>query len=147
LRAVNKNAVKELVKYQAKAALFCFSSELVNEYLTAFRGVRRIQPFGSFMGAVEPESVAEVQARQLSFWKCECGACKPSDWRVIRNVHRIETDVGPDGEVVLKPEADERFLQRTSCAEREYQRSAQQRISFAGVIPAERAQFPSLPEF
>jgi hypothetical protein len=81
LKSVNRHAVKELVKYQAKAANFAFSGDLVDEYLNAFHKARRIQTFGSFQHKAEEESTEELQKGQLSLWKCDCGHCVGKDWK------------------------------------------------------------------
>jgi hypothetical protein len=79
LRSVNGGAVKELVKYQTKAANFAFSGALVDEYLKAFHKSRRIQTFGTFQKKTEEETVEQVQKGQMSVWKCDCGNCISSD--------------------------------------------------------------------
>ncbi len=94
LRAVNRKAVKELVKYQAKVADFVFSPELVDEYLTAFRNVRRVQSFGSFLG-VKQETLAEVQAQEREHFQCKCG--QHGKLLFDRTVALCETEVLPDG--------------------------------------------------
>ena len=102
LKSVNRKAVKELVKYQAKAADFAFSGDLVDEYLTAFAKVRRIQTFGSFQGKAKEKTGEETEKGQLSFWKCDCGHCLSSDWK--RNpvlVHMKNTNLDILGNRVL----------------------------------------------
>lgn len=47
---LNMKALKELCKYVTKSSSFAADHLLVDEFLTAFRGVRRIQCFGSFFG-------------------------------------------------------------------------------------------------
>jgi len=47
------NALREVCKYVTKCAEFAGDHFLVDEFLRAFRGVRRIQCFGSFYGAQE----------------------------------------------------------------------------------------------
>ena len=99
MQAVNKRAVKELVKYQAKVTTFYFSSALVDEYLVAFKGVRRLQRFGSFLGAKAGEEESEPVKH------CKCGLCGSRNWRWEQTVPISETRIGPDGkrEVFLKP--------------------------------------------
>jgi plasmid rolling circle replication initiator protein Rep len=53
---LNEKALREVCKYVTKCANFAEDHILVNEFLTAFRGVRRIQCFGSFYGAKAKET-------------------------------------------------------------------------------------------
>jgi hypothetical protein len=139
LEPVNRGAIKELVKYQAKASTFAFSPELVDEYLKAFRGVRRIQTFGTFMGKAEPETVAEIQKGQMSLWKCFCGNCvgfgKGRGWERCGKVHRLETML-VDGRSVLKPCESPPDELEFSLTEKEFQSKAQQRLSFTAYVGA-----------
>ncbi len=48
---LTEKALKEVCKYVTKFAPFARSPQLVEEFLTAFKGVRRIQCCGSFYGA------------------------------------------------------------------------------------------------
>lgn len=86
MRAVNRRAVKELVKYQAKTATFVFSPELVDSYLKAFRHVRRIQAFGSFLGVDTQEPI-------WSGWRCSCGGCGMREWAFEQVVPASQTKV------------------------------------------------------
>jgi hypothetical protein len=50
---LNPKALRELCKYVTKCAEFAGDHLLVDEFLKAFRSVRRIQCFGSFYGTQE----------------------------------------------------------------------------------------------
>lgn len=91
MRAVNRRAVRELVKYQAKAVTLLHHPALVDEYLRTFHHVRRLQCFGTFLGAdvAEPEKPG---------FKCACGLCRRGDWSYLGEVPDAETICAPGGE-------------------------------------------------
>jgi hypothetical protein len=99
LKSVNRKAVKELVKYQAKISDFVFSPELVDEYLTAFRNVRRVQSFGSFLG-VKEQTVSEVRAEEREHFHCKCG--QAGKLIFDRTVSLCQTELLSDGTRQLK---------------------------------------------
>lgn len=157
MRAVNLNAVKELVKYQAKVATFFFDPALVDEYLKAFKNARRIQCFGSFLDIKEPGSIEQAQHEQMSLWVCACGKCvfrgasKLSDWKETQRVGLEDTIVDGKGQVLLKPkppsETDDVGIETFSLTEKTYQRTAQVRLGFDEFLPATQIEHPALPGF
>ncbi len=95
-RKVNMRAVKELVKYATKSADFADYPERVDEFLTAFENIRRVQSFGSFVGFDKAdEEVKEKRKDELV--GCNCGACT---WRCGTPAglyHLSQTILRPDG--------------------------------------------------
>ena len=103
-RKVNAAALRELIKYATKAASFGDSPELVNEFLEAFKDVRRVQAFGSFLGAMKE---AEEETREEEHPEtekpgdligCSCGMCR---WRDVHwsseLIHISQTILAFDG--------------------------------------------------
>lgn len=103
MRAVNRRAIRELVKYQAKAVTLLHDPALIDEYLRAFRNVRRLQCFGTFLGVDVPEPEHKP-------WKCMCGLCRPEDWRYQSVVPEAETFEASDGSRQLLFDFEVRFL-------------------------------------
>ncbi len=95
LRAVNRRAVRELVKYQVKAVSLVHSPELIDQYLRAFHHVRRLQCFGSFLGA-------EIPPVERKTWRCACGLCQSGSWLHLFQVHDSDTVESADGGRQLK---------------------------------------------
>lgn len=91
MRAVNRRAVRELVKYQAKAVSLVHDPALVDEYLRTFHHVRRLQCFGTFLGADVPEP-------EKPGFKCACGLCRREDWVYLGTVMDAETISALGGE-------------------------------------------------
>lgn len=101
-RRVNLKALRELVKYVTKAASFADSPARVGEFVRAFRDVRRVQGFGSFVNVFKKHKrEAGVDGPEL---KCSCGSSHYHDgfiW-LRRPVHISETKAMPDGTRQLK---------------------------------------------
>jgi hypothetical protein len=148
---VNLGTLKELVKYATKAADFADSPERVCEFLRAFKNVRRIQCFGSFVGALKGEEREPGDdGKEL---KCSCGYSHiHSDFTWSRRpVHISETIVGPNGERQLKWDfwVDPRDSVEESPPDfqlmrQEVERHKQYRIGFSGALPELRVAQPSL---
>jgi hypothetical protein len=85
-RKVNLKSVKEIVKYTTKAADFSGRPDLVEEFVSAFENIRRVQAFGSFLGlAREEENAAEQDRPEGSdLVGCACGECHWSDGKACR---------------------------------------------------------------
>ena len=101
-RKVNKRAVRELVKYATKTADFSDRADCVMEFFHAFKGVRRMQSFGSFLGVdkdAEKEANEEHTKEPVG---CSCGLCKWSDGKFIVKVHITDTILLADGSRQLK---------------------------------------------
>jgi hypothetical protein len=101
-RKLNERGLRELVKYATKCADFADSPERVDEFLKAFRNVRRIQSFGSFYG-VEQAAEREPGLDDVKPAGCECGKCSASDFVFEPGlVHISETFLAPDGRRQLR---------------------------------------------
>jgi len=73
-RRLNRAGLKELIKYATKSASFEDRPELVNAFLDAFEHIRRMQSFGSFLGAVKEAEANEVPEPEEPVG-CSCGLC------------------------------------------------------------------------
>jgi len=99
-RKINLRGLREVVKYVTKSAAFAASPSLVDEFLTAFKNVRRIQAFGSFFGAVEEsEKSEEEKEKPDDLLQCVCGAFhRRSELKFgFGAVHESETVLLADG--------------------------------------------------
>jgi hypothetical protein len=150
-RRVNLKALKELVKYVTKAASFADSPERVSEFVRAFRDVRRVQGFGSFVNVFK-KSKREPgdDGKEL---KCSCGASHYHDGFVWsrRPVHISETKAMPDGTRQLKWDfwAEEVGSVEESPPDLVLRppvivRAVQESIEFSGALPEMSEGLPSL---
>lgn len=152
-RKLNERGLRELVKYATKCADFADSPERVDEFLNAFRNVRRIQSFGSFFG-VEQAAEREPGLDDVKPVGCECGRCVALDFIFEPGlVHISETIVGLDGRRQLRfdfvremrdaenhsPPAEDLVLEPAPVAAGE-----QIAIEFHGFLPEQGAGSPSL---
>ena len=94
VRRVTHGAIKELLKYSAKAASFVYHAHLVDEYLTAFENVRRIQSWGTFLGAAKDEEKPPAPS-------CKCGDCDRSDWQMLGVIRKDQCMMAENGEWLL----------------------------------------------
>ncbi len=150
-RKLNKQAIRELVKYATKSADFSDSPERVDEFLRAFRNVRRVQSFGSFYG-VEEAVEREPGDDKVKLVGCACGKCTGRDFVIEHGlVHVSETVLLPDGTrqlrfdfaVELRESRDESPPELVLEAE-SVERDLQQRIGFSGVLPEVSDSAPRL---
>ena len=97
-RRINRSALKELVKYATKAAPFATEPERVEEFLTAFENVRRMQSFGSFKGEVSrAEKDADETPKRFELAGCKCGMCTWGMGQIGPKVHITQTVLVFDG--------------------------------------------------
>lgn len=115
-REINMRSIRELVKYATKSADFCEDAALVDQFIRAFKGQRRIQAFGSFANyekeARREAAIEKMDARERAELEgtgnelagCACGTCKVRDWQVdrYRLVHISETETRADGSRQLR---------------------------------------------
>ena len=95
-RKINGSALRELVKYATKSASFACRSDKVLEFFNAFRNVRRMQAFGSFLGTVkEPEQ--EEKENETELVGCACGLCRWCDGKPAGLFHISQTVLAFDG--------------------------------------------------
>jgi len=150
---IDAKALREVCKYVTKCAAFAGEHLLVDEFLTAFKGVRRVQCFGSFHGAAAREfgrvpggddsGIAESE-RRLS----EDGYVKPPF-----RAHLSDTVVNADGTRQLTFVFAERMREYLECCDPPWEltpaepvRVDQKRLGFVGAMPAESVPYPSLFE-
>jgi hypothetical protein len=94
---LNKRGLREIVKYATKAANFSDQPALVDTFLLAFKDVRRIQPFGSFIGTLSEDkkiSGEELEGNQEPVG-CACGKCVWGDGKVCGPEYHISQTVMP----------------------------------------------------
>ncbi len=150
-RRVNLKALKEVVKYVTKAADFAGSPELVDEFMTAFEHVRRVQAFGSFLGGLGEEQ--HDAGDEHGMLKCSCGGehvRSDFTWSPVL-VHISDTVLMADGSrqlkfdfaVELRESRDESPPELVLEAE-SVERDSQQRIEFSGVLPEVSDSAPRL---
>jgi len=95
-RKINSSALRELVKYATKASTFSRRGDKVLEFFNAFRNVRRMQAFGSFLGTVkEPEQ--EEKEKETELVGCACGLCRWCDAKPAGLFHISQTVLAFDG--------------------------------------------------
>jgi len=149
-RRVNRKALKELVKYVTKAAPFARSPELIDEFVSAFENVRRVQAFGSFYGELGDEEREPGDDGEEV--KCSCGMYHYHSefcWQK-KPVRAGDTKLMPDGTRQLKFD----FWSETAGSvdesppwqlEREhFKGDGQIGIEFPGVLPGKAEPHPSL---
>lgn len=151
-RRVNQRSLKELVKYVTKSADFSDQPERVVEFYEAFQNVRRVQAFGSFVGALK-EAEREPGDEQGAL-KCSCGNTHlHSEFCWQRElIHITQTVELPDGTRQLAFDFAKEM--RTSVPEsppweltpQPVSTHEQRRIEFSGAMPEESEPFPSLFE-
>jgi len=96
VRKFNHSAVRELVKYSTKAADFSDQPARVMEFYRAFRNVRRVQMFGSFLGA-QKEVEREEKDEKQELVGCACGLCRWCDAKPAGYFHISQTVLAFDG--------------------------------------------------
>lgn len=150
---LNAKALRELVKYVTKCAEFAGDHFLVDEFLTAFKRVRRIQCFGSFHGKValsemrEPgDDTAEI-SREAHCMTAEGFRRLPFRARIA------DTVVRSDGVRQLVFDFAQRVREYIECADPPWELTpapvvlpGQKRIGFAGAMPGKSAWQSSLFE-
>ena len=101
-RRINHGALRELVKYATKSADFSRKPDRVLEFFHAFKGVRRMQSFGSFLGVAKEAEKEADEGHTKEPVGCSCGLCKWSDGKFIAKVHITDTILLADGSRQLK---------------------------------------------
>lgn len=148
---LNAGALKEVCKYVTKCAEFAGNHLLVDEFLRAFKGVRRLQTFGSFHGAPEqpPEGDPDSDDGGVSGVQ---GSLRDEGFvRVPFKAHFSDTQILADGTRQLTFDFMEKIrVWRETCdppwelTQENYQRSEQHRIEFAGAMPEKSEEQTSL---
>jgi plasmid rolling circle replication initiator protein Rep len=150
---LNDKALREVCKYVTKSAEFAGDHLLVDEFLKAFKRVRRLQCFGSFHGAGAGEF--EREPGEESPGISEEGARLSDDGyvRLPFRAHLADTEMRSDGSRQLTFDFMERvtaYLENWSppweLTAEVPASSEQKRIGFPGVMPEKSEQQPSLFE-
>jgi len=147
----DRKALRELVKYVTKAAAFAAQPALVDEFLTAFEGVRRVQAFGSFLGVLK-DAERDPGDETESF---VCRHCNGSHlWRDCKNegiATRDEVELAPDGTWQLKFDFVREVRESVpddsppwALLPEWIPTFEQKRIEFAGAMPEKSELQPSL---
>ncbi len=95
-RKIDVGALRELVKYATKSASFSHRGDKVLEFFNAFKSVRRMQAFGSFLGTVK-EKEEEDEEKNCELVGCACGTCRWRDAKPAGRVHISQTILMFDG--------------------------------------------------
>lgn len=141
---INEQSVKEIVKYSTKAMKFCGEARLVGEFLDAFKNVRRLQAFGSFVGIAKQakkEADSELNPEsQEGRAPCKCGMCMWSQLTLFPAMfHVSDTVLQPDGKRVLRegisPPDEGSKLEADSVPEAEFE-SRQERLREMAFVAA-----------
>lgn len=150
---LNAKALREVCKYVTKCAEFAGDHLLVDEFLNAFKGVRRIQCFGSFHGAAAHEFDRQPGEDDAGISETEARLSDDGYVRLPFRAHLNDTEMLPDGSRQLTFAFMERvraYLDRDDppweLESESVELSEQKRIEFAGVMPEKPAWQPTLFE-
>lgn len=141
---LNAKALREVCKYVTKCAEFAGSPLLVDEFLTAFKGVRRTQCFGSFHGAKAAEFDRVPGEDDAGISETEQRLSGEGYSKLPFKAHVSDTVLAPDGTRQLTFAFAERVreyvMARNSTFELtpfEPKHVGQSEIGFSGPMPAE----------
>ena len=150
---LDAKALREVCKYVTKCAEFAGDHLLVDEFLSAFKGVRRIQCFGSFHGAQARELERMPGEDDAGISETEVSLCDEGYVKLPFKAHLSDTVLNSDGSRQLTFAFMERVRVYVECAESLWELEpqpvlprVQRRIEFAGAQPAESEPYPSLFE-
>jgi hypothetical protein len=150
---LNSKALREVCKYVTKCAEFAGDHLLVDEFLSAFKGVRRIQCFGSFHGRAAREYERMPGEDDAGISETETRLVDEGYRKLPFKAHLSDTELLPGGtrqltfafaqrvrEYVVEQESVDWFTPF------EPKHVGQSEIEFAGAMPAESEPYPSLFE-
>jgi hypothetical protein len=148
---LNGKALRELCKYVTKCAEFAGNHLLVDEFLRAFKGVRRTQCFGSFHGACAPEFEREPGDDRPEDWEAQARLSDDGYRRLPFRATLADTRMQSDGSRQLTFDFMERVRKYIEAADppwgleaEDIPSSEQTRIEFAGAMPEKSERQPSL---
>ena len=150
---LNAKALCEIVKYVTKCAEFAGDHLLVDEFLKAFKRVRRMQCFGSFHGRAAEQEMREPgdDTEEISREAVKLSA--EGYRRLPFKARMSDTEVMRDGSRQLTFAFMERVREFIECADPPWElspapvvSSVQRRIEFAGVMPEKSERQSSLFE-
>jgi hypothetical protein len=150
---LNAKALREVCKYVTKCAEFAGDHLLVDEFLSAFKGVRRIQCFGTFHGKAAREFERLPGEDDSGIGEAEVCLRDEGYSKLPFKAHLTDTELLPDGTRQLTFAFAERVRAYVECADPPWELSpfepqhvGQKQIEFAGAMPAESERQPSLFE-
>lgn len=150
---MNMRALREVCKYVTKCSEFAGDHLLVSEFLDAFKGVRRIQCFGSFHGAAAHEFDRMPGEDERGISEVELSLRDEGYVKLPVRAHITDTVVLPDGTRQLTFAFAEYVREYVECHDPPFELEfcvpapqEQKRIEFAGATPAESVRQASLFE-
>jgi hypothetical protein len=148
---LNGKALRELCKYVTKCAEFAGNHLLVDEFLKAFKGVRRTQCFGSFHGACAREFEREPGDDDEEMLNAQARMSDDGYYRLPFRATLADTVMQADGSRQLTFAFMERVRAYIETADppwglepEEVPSIEQSRIEFAGPMPEKSEWQPSL---
>ncbi len=150
---LNEKALRELCKYVTKCAEFAGDHLLVDEFLRAFKGVRRTQCFGSFHGACEREFEREPGDDDEETLNAQATLADDGYRRLPFRALLSDTRMQRDGSRQLTFDFMERVRAYIKAADPPWELepelavvTEQKRIEFAGAMPGKLERQSSLFE-
>jgi plasmid rolling circle replication initiator protein Rep len=150
---LNEKALKEVCKYVTKSADFAGNHLLVDEFLRAFKGVRRIQCFGSFHGAAAKAFEVELDPDSAEPSEADLRLSDDGYVRLPFRAALADTEMRRDGSRQLSFAFMERVRSYIETADPPWAltpepvvTSEQKRIEFPGVLPEKSVWQPELFE-
>jgi hypothetical protein len=150
---INAKALREVCKYVTKCAEFSGDHLLVDQFLTAFTGVRRIQCFGSFHGAKAREFERVPGEDEQGIAETEKKLADEGYIKLPFKAHLSDTELLPDGTRQLTFAFAERVREYIECQNSTFeltpfepQHVGQHDLGFSGAMPEESERYPSLFE-
>jgi hypothetical protein len=150
---LNVKALAEVCKYVTKCAEFAGDHLLVDEFLRAFKGLRRIQCFGSFHAAGACRDVREPGEDSQEVVEANARLADEGYVRVPFRAHFRDIEILPDGTRQLSFAFMERVCAYCEALDPPWEltaapdvSSAQRRIGFPGAMPEKSVLQPSLFE-
>jgi|SRR5579863_6535934 len=141
---LNAKALREVCKYVTKCAEFAGDHLLVDEFLSAFKGVRRIQCFGTFHGKAAREFERLPGEDDAGIGEAEIRLRDEGYTKLPFKAHLSDTELLPDGTRQLTFAFAERVRAYVECADPPWALTAfepthvgQGEIGFSGAMPEE----------
>jgi hypothetical protein len=148
---LNEKAIREVVKYVTKCAEFAGEPQLVDEFLNAFKGVRRVQCFGSFHGKAAQEFEREPGEDDEGIAEAESNLRAEGYQKLPLRAHFSDIEIKADGTRQLTFAFMERVEALLSAPDPPWELSLQEiaastnkRIEFKGAMPEKSERQTSL---
>ncbi len=150
---LNEKALREVCKYVTKCAEFAAEPLLVDEFLNAFRNVRRIQCFGSFYGVQAKEFEREPGDECQSDPEVRMRLCDEGYRRIGLRAALSETQMCADGSRQFSFAFHHKIDEYLASSDPLWELTTapvvsaeQKRIEFAGAMPEKSVRQSSLFE-